>query len=114
MAWARQDQRLDRLAGKANQLLAKFGVPEVQVAAWGTGVTAGFMRGVWTMSIGDGLLEAKEADVEAFARLAGSIYHEARHAEQTFRVARKLAAEGESIDDIARKLGIRETGLLRP
>ncbi len=101
-----RNQRLDRLAGKANQLLAKFGVPEVQVTAWGTGVTASFMRGLWTMSIGEGLLEKKEVDVEAFARLAGSIYHEARHAEQTFRVARKLAAEGESIDSIASKLRI--------
>ena len=83
----------------------QFGVPEVQVAAWGTGVTAGFMRGAGRCRSATASWKAKEADVEAFARLA-SIYHEARHAEQTFRVARKLAAEGESIDDIARKLGI--------
>jgi hypothetical protein len=101
-----RNQRLDRLGGKANQLLAKFGVPEVNVADWGAGETASFMRGSWTMSIGEGLLEKKEVNVEAFARLAGSIYHEARHAEQTFRVARKLAAEGESIDSIASKLRI--------
>jgi hypothetical protein len=52
-----------------------------------------FLRGAWCVlfdprALDDGLAE------EEHGRLASAAYHEARHVEQVFRVARKLAAEG--------------------
>jgi hypothetical protein len=42
------------------------------------------------------------------ASLASTIYHEARHAEQTFRVARMLAGEGKDVQTIVAELGVYE------
>jgi hypothetical protein len=45
-------------------------------------------------------------DEAKFAELANSVFHEARHAEQYFRVARLMAAENKSAAEIERNLDI--------
>jgi hypothetical protein len=100
-------QRVDGLLDPANAALEALGVPPLeassQMPGMGDPTGAGFAKGGWTMSYGDEFSDF-ELDHKKFARAAGTIYHEARHAEQYFRVARKLAAEGKTAKDIERIL----------
>ena len=53
---------------------------------------AWFLRGAWCLLFDPHALGGRVVD-EELGRVASAAYHEARHVEQTFRVARKLAAE---------------------
>jgi hypothetical protein len=54
---------------------------------------AAFMPATWMVLIKPSGLRANASD-DAKARLAGTIYHEIRHAEQYYRIARMLAGKG--------------------
>jgi len=54
---------------------------------------AAFMPATWMVLINPSGLQANATDEEK-ARVAGAIYHEIRHAEQFYRIARMLAGEG--------------------
>lgn len=93
------DSRLLLLGMSINQALAAAGVPPVQLAVIELGGAASFDEKTWTMSLlGDSLTTT---DPGILTELVGTVYHEARHAEQNFRVAQQAAAD----DD--------ETGLYR-
>lgn len=105
-------QRITQLLEPANAQLAKVGVPRV------TGLVdpldqmeadnhANFVRGNWQVWFNANLLGSGLSD-EQFGRLANTVYHECRHAEQTFRVARLMAAEGKSVTTIAQAIGIHQ------
>jgi hypothetical protein len=104
-------KRIDALLEPANEQLAKVGVPRVVGLVdplgtmRGTADHAAFNRGLWQVwfnpdQLGPGVGEAQ------FARVANTVYHECRHAEQTFRVARKLATDGLEADEIATAISI--------
>jgi hypothetical protein len=59
----------------------------------GDSTFAAFMPATWMVLINPRGLQANATDEEK-ARVAGAIYHEIRHAEQYFRIARMLAGEG--------------------
>jgi hypothetical protein len=115
-AWstATADQRVGLLARPACDNLGKLGVPEVvsMVDPMGTmtntDTVAAFNAGSWTTWF---RYDAVAADVtdEQFWQLANSVYHEIRHAEQSFRVARKLAGENVDAAGIMTALGVRDT-----
>lgn len=112
-AWATSSpqERLRALLDPANTLLGPIGVPRVVGVIDPLGNMAGsanhanFGRGTWTMWFNPDILDANITDPE-FWRRAGIVYHEARHAEQTYRVARKLARDGNPADKIATMIGI--------
>jgi hypothetical protein len=66
---------------------------------------AWFLRGAWCVLFDPHALDDGLGD-EELGRVASAAYHEARHVEQTFRVARKLAAEGAGARQIELQLGI--------
>jgi hypothetical protein len=68
--------------------------------------SAGFSAWDWTLNYPPGYSEQEARTDDGYARLAGTIYHEARHAEQTFRVARMLAGAGKTENEIVGELGI--------
>lgn len=87
-------------AGVANHQLAAIGVPVVAETV-GTldDAAAHFVSNDWKMTVDVSDFAPKDlvaptvADIEPskWPKLAGTVYHEARHAEQTFRQARLLA-----------------------
>jgi len=115
-SWAGLDaqRRMEALITPANDALAALGVPKVMPlidplgTMAGTANRASFSRGTWTMWFNTDLL-GPLADDQDFGRRANTTYHEARHAEQSFRVARRLAGEGKSADVIAKTILIPAT-----
>jgi hypothetical protein len=97
-------ERMAELVTHANTALNKFGIPPVGVMP-GLGDNPSFFRQNWGISYPVGFADF-DLDHQRFTRLAGTVYHEVRHAEQAFRVARKLAAEGRNANEIGRILGI--------
>lgn len=105
-----QMQRMQSLLDPANAQLAKVGVPPVTglldpLGRMTDADNAAFLRGNWQVEFNPTYLGPGLSD-EDFGRIANVAYHECRHAEQTFRVARKLAAEGVQPDQIALRLSI--------
>jgi hypothetical protein len=106
-------QRADALIAPANAALAKLGVEPVGCDVnpmgllTGTDTRAAFQPLGWMVWFSEEALK-DEPTLEEFGQVANSTYHECRHAEQTFRVARKLATEGLDARAIATALGIAE------
>jgi hypothetical protein len=103
------DERLAAVTRPANAALAELGVPTViPINDDGLilkGNPAAFAPSGWFVFVDTGLLDAARTD-DTFGHLVNAVYHECRHAEQTFRVARKLAAEGAEPAVVAARLGI--------
>ena len=104
-------ERVNLLLAPANAALVAAGVPVVQGITDPLGVLkdsatyAGFDRGSWRVQFNDVYLSVAGSP-ETVGRWGNRTYHECRHAEQTFRVARKLAAERNDAATIAALLGI--------
>ncbi|ROR93998.1 hypothetical protein EDD28_3427 [Salana multivorans] len=99
--------RRDRLVELVNQRLTAAGVPPMTAAADPNPVNSGsFDFTVWVMLVGDGALGGGEITQEAAADVADTVYHEARHTEQWFRMAQYRASQGLSAAGIAAELGI--------
>lgn len=82
--------RVALLRDAINATLAAAGVPPVAIKMLDHGGSAEFDEKTWTMGV---LKESVEsADPGILAELVGTVYHEARHAEQFFRVAQQAAA----------------------
>jgi len=60
----------------------------------------------WIMFFDDDAFSAADLDDDAARSIAGTVYHEARHAEQNHKMARMLAAKGNGADQIHAKMGI--------
>ena len=92
---------------KINARLTGANVPEVGKVLQDLGGSAGrFAFSLWSIRFDQGTLsEETFTDAEA-ADLADTIYHEARHAEQWYRMAQMLAGQGKTARQIEREMGI--------
>ncbi len=104
---ATPEARLHRLVELVNEPLAAHGVPAVSEAFDPDPVNSGsFDFPTWRMLIGRTPLAAAQLDTAAAKDLADTLYHEARHAEQWYRMAQLRAGQGLSAAGIAAELGI--------
>jgi len=109
------------LATKANEALKALDVPAMKIV-FDSGIPypGAFYADDWVMRLNttrwgkkQGARELKDLTVDEAAAGAATIYHEARHAEQRFRVARMLAADSKAktpadvADEIARTLKLK-------
>ena len=97
--------RASVLGDIVNERLAAAGIPKIKVRASkklsGEGV---FNHRTWTMELNSATLTKDELLTGGnFGKLVSYAYHEARHAEQYFLMARKMAAEGKTPVEIAKK-----------
>ncbi len=60
----------------------------------------------WAMNVGRDQLDKASVDADEARELTATIYHEARHTEQWFRMAQLRAAQGLSAAGIATEMGI--------
>ena len=60
----------------------------------------------WSIALNGGLVNQAALTDAQLKSVAGTIYHEARHAEQWFRIARWLAGQGKKAGDIATEMQI--------
>ena len=60
----------------------------------------------WTIFFDDDAFSAPDLDDDAARSVAGTVYHEARHAEQDHKMARMLAAKGNDAEQIHAKMEI--------
>lgn len=71
------------------------------------GSTSGsFSSAAWTMKISTSIISKDSVTEAELGALSNTFYHEARHAEQVFRVARWMAGVGRSAKSIAVHLAI--------
>ncbi len=99
------DQRRDELVEAVNTELRSYGVPvpETEVVPLDTGGLLDPVR--WVIQVSENRFATSSArDVPA---LASTLYHEARHAEQFFRMGRLLAGRGRQAAQIAEALALR-------
>lgn len=90
-------ERAAELVRLVNVRLQAAGVPPVIPNATDTGVAAGqFDFGTWQMEVGLPALSGAQVTRDEAAEIVDTIYHEARHAEQWFRMAQMRAGRGRS------------------
>lgn len=109
---ADREARMRHLLGPVNRRLQDAGVPacapELPEEA-ATLTTGTFDHSTWSISVHDAYLGADPPDEQALHHLMPTLYHEARHAEQHFLVARYVAGQDgddADADDIARRLHV--------
>lgn len=100
--------RASALIKVVNERLSAAGVPICNQALKDLGAAAGQLSfETWTIDLGkEAFSKATLTDAEA-AEIADTVYHEARHAEQWYRMAQMLAGKGRSAKAIARETGIK-------
>jgi hypothetical protein len=103
----------DFLIGKANALLKAMGSYEVKPTYTTTGAASGvFSRVTWTMEINTtqfssraGITKTSDLTLDEAAEIADTVYHEIRHSEQYFRIARIRAARSRKTGaDVAKEI----------
>jgi hypothetical protein len=107
-SWARLSprERADTLLRAAGAELLREGVPApTRVDIGGKAERAGMMPG-WFFVVSPQLLEPRTIDEPTLLRLGATMFHEARHAEQLFRVARLMTTRGAAPAEVSRALGI--------
>jgi hypothetical protein len=101
------EARLKKLVELVNVPLAAHGVPPVTDAFDSDPNNLGsFDFPTWRMLVGKKPLSAGSLDTAAAKDLTDTIYHEARHTEQWYRMAQLRAGQGLSAGGIAAELGI--------
>ncbi len=114
-------QRAAKVVKYVNVPLASSHVPKVtgQVDPGMTFPDAEFDFQTWTVKVGAGDPNNPPTDADA-AEVANSVYHESRHAEQWFRIARKRAGDDKTLtaDQLAAAMfipkHIAEAAIKRP
>jgi hypothetical protein len=107
--WATQttEERADALIAAVNARLDAAGVPQVTRVIQDLGGDAGrFAFSLWAIRLDQATLESETFTDAQAADLADTVYHEARHAEQWYRMAQMLAGEGKTAAEIATEMGI--------
>lgn len=104
------DDRANAVVGHVNEQLTAVGVPNV---GWhfdaSKGGNAEFDFSTWQMALGDTPYQmdvADNASPDQQAWQVSSVYHEARHAEQWFRMARERIGLGATPEQAAQVMGI--------
>ena len=110
------DSRIDELTDIVQEQLDDAGVPRVTVRVvhpdddandqMDDGTLGLFDWETWEMTINPVNFQADEVSSEDFADMADTVYHEARHAEQFYRVAQMLAGQGRTAAEIHDETGI--------
>ena len=98
--------RAGALIQRVNQYLQAAGVPPIDFELKKSDADShgSFSESTWSITLNEDAFTAPSADPEAMAQLADTVFHEARHAEQFFRIARMLAAFGYSVGEIRHKM----------
>ncbi|MGH2460063.1 MAG: hypothetical protein ACRDIY_14505 [Chloroflexota bacterium] len=96
--WNRRNpkQRAQDLISLASRRLEALGMPRITGALGfnlSGGTNAAFIPAVWFIQMAERMV-TDDRTAEGRARLVAAIYHEARHAEQYYRVAAMLARDG--------------------
>jgi hypothetical protein len=100
-------ERANKLGALANAALATIKVPPVTILMADLGKGSGaFNSATWTLKINTTIISKDSITEAELADLSNTFYHEARHAEQYFRVARWVAGLGKPASYIAPRLGI--------
>jgi hypothetical protein len=104
---ATAEARRDRLVALVNERLVAAEVPAV-TTVFDTNVNnaGSFAFGTWRMAIGRRRLEGDSISEDDARNITDTVYHEARHTEQWFRMAQLRAGQGLSAAAIATELGI--------
>jgi hypothetical protein len=96
------DERVERMFEAVNARLREVGVPAVELHPRASGADASFTPDVWMVKLGRAAKEKLGAASPAGVDWAvETFYHEARHAEQDFLVARLLRGLGMGAAEIA-------------
>ena len=104
---ATAEARRDRLVELVNQRLATAGVPPVTPIFDTNPNNAGsFGFARWVMRIGRARLDGDSISEEDAREIADTVYHEARHTEQWFRMAQLRAGQGLGVAAMVTELGI--------
>jgi hypothetical protein len=82
-------ERAASVRGVVNARLAAAGVPEIVAVVEGGGGNARFFKETWSVTVDPAF--AMQSGPNGPAELLATVYHEARHAEQDFLVARHMA-----------------------
>jgi hypothetical protein len=99
------DDRAAQLMTEANQSLAGEGVPGVyhDWGANGTHAYGSFDASTWTMNLNDHYFSETSFNADQqevnYREALQTVYHEARHAEQTFRCLREVIGLGATPED---------------
>lgn len=99
-------ERAKAFGAAANAELKAAGVPEVRIRVKKMDDLGQLDFATWTLDIGREAFDPATADRSAIGDAADTVYHESRHAEQWFRIARLQAGKGWKAWTIATKLGI--------
>jgi hypothetical protein len=109
--WADLDDaqaRADALMEAVNEQLTDSEVPQCEyvLEELDSGTVAQFDFATWTIELGQEAFEQDVLSNEETADAANTVYHEARHAEQWYRMAQMLAGQGKTADEIVDDMGI--------
>ena len=101
-------ERADSIGHRINARLRDIGVPEVKIktAPLDDGTVGQFDNPTWSIEINERNLQAPQISAYAVGKLINLVYHEARHAEQFFLIARFLKQHGGSPADVAKRAAI--------
>jgi hypothetical protein len=101
------EERGGKMVDLINKQLKAAGVPECAVRVGDLGEDSGqFDFTDWTILVGSDFLSKEKLTRKQLDDFANTVIHEARHAEQWFNMAQKLAGEGKKAKDIADEMGI--------
>lgn len=101
------EERAKALFAGVKIQLDKEKVPTPKMEVGDTGIAAGVFDGKdWKITFGRAPLSAATISDDDARDLSGTVYHEARHAEQQHKMARMLAAKGNTSAQIQAKMGI--------
>jgi hypothetical protein len=101
------DARVKALTDLVNERLVASGVPACKVVVKNLpGLLGQFDFETWSLEIGRPAFANDTVSNEEAADAADTVYHEARHAEQWFRMAQYLAGNGNTAAQIAAKMQI--------
>lgn len=103
----------DHLMSKVNDSLKAIPSYECSHTFSTTGTTGAFSGGTFSIDINtaafserSGITKVSDLNQAEIGEIVDTIYHEARHSEQYFRVARMLAGQGKTASEIATQVGI--------
>jgi hypothetical protein len=99
-------ERAKVFAVAANAELAKAGVPAAKVKMKKMDDSGRFSFSTWTLTLGTEAFAAAAPSSAEIMDAADTVYHETRHAEQWFRMARLKAGAGWKAAKIAYKMSI--------
>ena len=100
-------ERGGKMVELINKQLKAAGVPECAVRVGDLGDDSGqFGFDDWTILVGNQFLSQPKLSRKQLDDFANTVIHEARHAEQWFNMAQKMAGEGKTATEIEREMGI--------